>query len=104
MYQGAKSWVSRSQICQVGFDGACWYFSTSAIHISGFNAEAVAELTLGLAISVSRRIVEFDRRLRAGETVPCAVMTCAGVDLYLHCISDLRTTSASRFTRRLSVS
>lgn len=36
----------------------------------GFNAEAVAELALGLAISVSRRIVEFDRRLRAGETIP----------------------------------
>lgn len=41
-----------------------------AMRNSGFNAEAVAELTIGLAISVTRRIVEFDRRLRAGETVP----------------------------------
>jgi D-3-phosphoglycerate dehydrogenase len=31
------------------------------------NAEAVAELTLGLALTVARRIVEIDRRLNRGE-------------------------------------
>ncbi|CAD6564104.1 MAG: hypothetical protein CYPHOPRED_001964 [Cyphobasidiales sp. Tagirdzhanova-0007] len=35
----------------------------------GINAEAVAELTYGLAIAVARRTVEFDRRLRLGETI-----------------------------------
>lgn len=36
----------------------------------GQNAIAVAEIALGLAISVSRRITEFDRRLRRGESLP----------------------------------
>lgn len=30
----------------------------------------MAEIALGLAISVSRRITEFDRRLRRGEILP----------------------------------
>ncbi|GAA5916818.1 hypothetical protein JCM5296_006101 [Sporobolomyces johnsonii] len=36
----------------------------------GSNAKAVAELVLGLAISTARRVVEFNRRLRRGETLP----------------------------------
>ncbi|KAF2756437.1 hypothetical protein EJ05DRAFT_466761 [Pseudovirgaria hyperparasitica] len=35
----------------------------------GLNGEAVAELTLSLALSVSRRIAELDRRIRNGEVV-----------------------------------
>ncbi|MBE7179776.1 MAG: hydroxyacid dehydrogenase [Terriglobus roseus] len=33
------------------------------------NSEAVAELALGLALNVARRVGELDRRIRAGETV-----------------------------------
>lgn len=33
------------------------------------NSEAVAELTLALALTLSRRVTEMDRRIRAGETV-----------------------------------
>ncbi|GAA5950196.1 hypothetical protein JCM21900_003503 [Sporobolomyces salmonicolor] len=36
----------------------------------GANAKAVAELALGLTISIARRVVEFDRRLRRGEILP----------------------------------
>lgn len=35
----------------------------------GVNSEAVAELALALALAVGRRVAEFDRRIRAGETV-----------------------------------
>lgn len=33
------------------------------------NSEAVAELTLSLALSVARRVTELDRRIRAGEKI-----------------------------------
>ncbi|KAM0749245.1 hypothetical protein T439DRAFT_315477 [Meredithblackwellia eburnea MCA 4105] len=36
----------------------------------GSNAKSVAELVLGLALGVSRRVVELDRRLRRGEKLP----------------------------------
>ncbi|KAI5475008.1 hypothetical protein MNV49_002100 [Pseudohyphozyma bogoriensis] len=39
-------------------------------HLPGSNAKAVAELAFGLALSLMRRIVEFDRRLRRGEILP----------------------------------
>jgi D-3-phosphoglycerate dehydrogenase len=35
----------------------------------GVNSEAVAELAIGLALAAGRRIVELDRRIRAGERV-----------------------------------
>lgn len=35
----------------------------------GLNSEAVAELTIGLAMCVARRICEFDRKIRDGEKV-----------------------------------
>ncbi len=35
----------------------------------GVNSNAVAELAFGLALSVARRIPEFDRRVRAGEKI-----------------------------------
>ncbi|KAF5551350.1 SER3-3-phosphoglycerate dehydrogenase [Fusarium mexicanum] len=35
----------------------------------GLNGEAVAELTLALALTLSRRVAEIDRRTRNGETV-----------------------------------
>lgn len=35
----------------------------------GVNSEAVAELALTLALTVTRRVAEFDRRIRSGETV-----------------------------------
>lgn len=35
----------------------------------GVNSDAVAELAVGLALSVSRRVTELDRRIRAGEPV-----------------------------------
>lgn len=34
----------------------------------GINREAVADMTLGLALSLSRRITEFDRMIRSGQT------------------------------------
>lgn len=36
---------------------------------AGLNGETVAELTIGLALSVARRICEFDRAIRGGEKV-----------------------------------
>ncbi|OKL59593.1 hypothetical protein UA08_05242 [Talaromyces atroroseus] len=39
-------------------------FNTPAL-----NSEAVAELTLAMALSLSRRVTELDRRIRAGEKV-----------------------------------
>lgn len=50
----------------------CKELGIAVTNLPGFNAEAVAELTLSLALSVARRTVEFDRRLRAGETIPSA--------------------------------
>jgi D-3-phosphoglycerate dehydrogenase len=35
----------------------------------GINREAVSELALGLALSVSRRVTQFDRMIRAGEQI-----------------------------------
>ncbi len=35
----------------------------------GVNSEAVAEMGLALALAVTRRVAEFDRRIRAGEIV-----------------------------------
>ncbi len=35
----------------------------------GVNAEAVAEMALALALSVNRRVAEFDREIRSGKTV-----------------------------------
>lgn len=35
----------------------------------GLNGEAVAELTIALAMCVARRICEFDRKIRNGEKV-----------------------------------
>ncbi len=35
----------------------------------GINSEAVAELALALALAVTRRVAEFDRRIRSGEVV-----------------------------------
>jgi D-3-phosphoglycerate dehydrogenase len=35
----------------------------------GVNSEAVAEMALGLALSIGRRIAEFDRMIRAGDKV-----------------------------------
>ena len=35
----------------------------------GVNSEAVAEMGLALALAVTRRVAEFDRRIRAGEVV-----------------------------------
>ncbi|MCL5807155.1 MAG: hydroxyacid dehydrogenase [Deltaproteobacteria bacterium] len=35
----------------------------------GVNSEAVAEMGLALALAVTRRVAELDRRIRAGETV-----------------------------------
>jgi D-3-phosphoglycerate dehydrogenase / 2-oxoglutarate reductase len=37
------------------------------VRTPGVNREAVAEMALGLAIAVGRRIAELDRRIRAGE-------------------------------------
>jgi len=37
------------------------------VRTPGVNKEAVAELSIGLAIAVGRRIAELDRRIRAGE-------------------------------------
>ena len=46
----------------------------------GVNSEAVAELTLGLAIAVARRIGESDRRIRSGAPVRRADLI--GVELH----------------------
>jgi D-3-phosphoglycerate dehydrogenase len=35
----------------------------------GVNSDAVAEISVGLALAVSRRVVEHDRRIRAGDPV-----------------------------------
>jgi len=35
----------------------------------GVNSEAVAEMALALALAVTRRVAEFDRRIRSGEVV-----------------------------------
>lgn len=35
----------------------------------GINSEAVAEMALALALAVTRRVAEFDRRIRSGEVV-----------------------------------
>ena len=41
-----------------------------AVHNTpALNAEAVAELSLALTLSLSRRVAEFDRRARAGEAI-----------------------------------
>ena len=40
------------------------------VRTPGVNSEAVAELALALALAASRRVVELDRRIRAGEPVP----------------------------------
>lgn len=37
------------------------------MNVPGLNAEAVAELSLTLALCLLRRVGEMDRRLRAGE-------------------------------------
>lgn len=50
----------------------CKELGIAVTNLPGFNAEAVAELALSLALSIARRTVEFDRRLRAGETIPSA--------------------------------
>ncbi|KWU44048.1 putative phosphoglycerate dehydrogenase [Rhodotorula sp. JG-1b] len=40
----------------------------------GINADAVAELSLGLVLSLLRRISELDRRARAGEVTPATAV------------------------------
>ncbi|GJN90865.1 hypothetical protein Rhopal_003879-T1 [Rhodotorula paludigena] len=46
---------------------ACREKGITVCNTPGINAEAVAELSLGLALSLVRRISELDRRARAGE-------------------------------------
>ncbi|GAA5899538.1 hypothetical protein JCM6882_001144 [Rhodosporidiobolus microsporus] len=46
---------------------ACRKRGITVCNTPGINAEAVAELSLGLALSLLRRITELDRRARAGE-------------------------------------
>ncbi|GAA5848923.1 hypothetical protein JCM9279_004666 [Rhodotorula babjevae] len=49
---------------------ACREKGIAVTNQPGSNAKAVAEQALVLAISVARRTVEFDRRLRRGERMP----------------------------------
>ncbi|KAF2103188.1 putative D-3-phosphoglycerate dehydrogenase [Rhizodiscina lignyota] len=44
-------------------------YGIAVANTPGLNSEAVAELTLGLALSISRRLSEFDRRIRSGEKI-----------------------------------
>ncbi|KAK4703394.1 hypothetical protein P7C70_g2817, partial [Phenoliferia sp. Uapishka_3] len=46
----------------------------------GSNAKSVAELVLGMALAVSRRIVELDRRMRRGEHLPNIDWMAASLD------------------------
>lgn len=46
----------------------------------GVNSEAVAEMALALALAVSRRVAEMDRRIRAGEVVKR--INCLGMELW----------------------
>jgi D-3-phosphoglycerate dehydrogenase len=46
----------------------------------GVNSEAVAEMGLALALAVTRRVAEFDRRIRSGEVVKRA--QALGVELW----------------------
>lgn len=48
----------------------CKELGVTVTNLPGHNAKAVAEVALGLAISVVRRIAEFDRRMRRGEVLP----------------------------------
>ena len=57
----------------VGYDGidvaAAKKHGIPVVRTPGVNSEAVAEMSLGLAIAVGRRIAELDRRVRAGENL-----------------------------------
>jgi D-3-phosphoglycerate dehydrogenase len=46
---------------------ACTRAGVAVLNQAGGNAPAVAEMTIGLMLAVSRRIVESDRRLRSGR-------------------------------------
>lgn len=46
---------------------ACAARGIPVIHAPGRNAKAVAELTIGLIIALTRRVVELDRRMRTTE-------------------------------------
>lgn len=49
--------------------GAAAKLGIRVYNTPGFNSEAVAELSLALAVSLARRVPEIDRRIRAGEEV-----------------------------------
>ncbi|ODN81164.1 hypothetical protein L202_03255 [Cryptococcus amylolentus CBS 6039] len=48
----------------------CLSNSIAVTNVPGGNAPAVAELALALMLTVLRRVLEVDRRIRAGERVP----------------------------------
>lgn len=50
------------------------------VNTPGINAEAVAELTYGLVVSLKRRITEADRRMRSGERI--VATDCMGSSLH----------------------
>ena len=57
-----------------GFDtvdvAACTKAGVAVVNQSGGNADAVAEMTIGLLLAVARRIVECDRKLRTERGFP----------------------------------
>lgn len=53
---------------------ACWARGVEVTNVPGGNANAVAELALGLMLSVARGITKQDRRVRAGEWASCRVI------------------------------
>lgn len=48
---------------------AAWEASVQVYNTPGVNSEAVAEFSLAMALSLSRRVTEMDRRIRRGEKV-----------------------------------
>ncbi|KAL1407591.1 hypothetical protein Q8F55_007024 [Vanrija albida] len=58
---------------------ACVGHGVVVTNVPGGNAEAVAELTLALALAVTRRVAELDARIRSGELVRSITALCPGL-------------------------
>ncbi|GAA5831965.1 hypothetical protein JCM11251_002766 [Rhodosporidiobolus azoricus] len=79
---------------------ACKDLGIMATNQPGSNSKAVAEIALGLAISVARRITELDRRMRRGDVMPNITVlaeTIEGKTLGLVGMGDIARETAKKF-------